>query len=89
MEELNCQDEMDEAPGIQVGHTEALRKELHGEDLAGKVKHVLWAMKDVGMDVPLFLDAFSRGNNQCTQDGKIRYHRSALLQSKELPSILL
>ena len=89
IEEPECEDEVDEAPAIQVGRTQALRENLAGQDLAPKVKHVLQAMKEVGMDIPIFLDALSWGTDQCTQDGEIRYHRSALLQSKELPNILL
>jgi len=89
IEETEYEDEMDESPAIQVGRTQVLRNRLAEEDLAPKVKYVLQAMKTVGLDVPIFLDALSWGTEECTRDGEIRYQRSALLQSKELSGILL
>ena len=89
IEETEYEDEMDEPPAIQVGRTHVLQNRLAKGDLAPKVKYVLQAMKTVGMDVPIFLDALSWGTEECTRDGEIRYQRSALLQSKELPGILL
>ncbi|KAJ6607872.1 hypothetical protein B0H10DRAFT_1726066, partial [Mycena sp. CBHHK59/15] len=38
--------------------------------------------------LPIFLGAIGWGNKECTTDAKIRFHWSALLNSKELPHIL-
>jgi hypothetical protein len=88
VEELECEVEVEELPAIQVGRTQGLRDKLKDKDLAPKVRTVLEAMTSVGMDVPIFLDALSWGNEECTQDALIKYHRSSLLHSKELPNIL-
>ncbi|KAJ7456332.1 hypothetical protein B0H11DRAFT_2160949 [Mycena galericulata] len=74
-------------PAIQVQQTARLRANL-GEGLAEKVKMVLVLMDGIGINVPIFLDGLSWGDAQCTLDAKIRYERSALLNSEELPGIL-
>ena len=66
IEETEYEDGMDESPAIQVGRTQVLRNRLAEGDLAPKVKYVLQAMKTVGMDVPIFLDALSWGTEECT-----------------------
>ncbi|KAJ6581528.1 hypothetical protein B0H19DRAFT_885312, partial [Mycena capillaripes] len=53
-----------------------------------KVKMVLLYMDGVGINLPNFLDAVSRGDQACTLDAKIRFERSALLNSVELSEIL-
>lgn len=40
------------------------------------------------MDLPIFLDYLTWGTDRCTKDGKIKYQRTTLLQSVELPDIL-
>ncbi|KAF8989445.1 hypothetical protein BDQ17DRAFT_1256868 [Cyathus striatus] len=45
-------------------------------------------MKDLDIDLPIFLDAISWGNERCTRDKYIQYQRVSLLQSEELPFIL-
>jgi hypothetical protein len=82
IEETEYEDKMDESPAIQVGRTQVLRNRLAEGDLAPKVKYVLQAMKTVGMDVPIFLDALSWGTEECTRDGEIRYQRSAKAPSR-------
>ncbi|KAJ7938842.1 hypothetical protein B0H13DRAFT_1496236, partial [Mycena leptocephala] len=52
------------------------------------VKMILALMDGIGINVPIFLDALSWGDAACTLDAKIRYERSALLNSTELPNIL-
>ncbi|KAJ6448999.1 hypothetical protein C8R45DRAFT_849982 [Mycena sanguinolenta] len=74
-------------PSIHVQHTAELRAAL-GADLASKVKATLTVMDGLGINLPIFLDALSWGDPDCTQVAKIRYERSVLLNSIELPGIL-
>ncbi|KAK7043415.1 hypothetical protein R3P38DRAFT_3440329 [Favolaschia claudopus] len=74
-------------PAIQMQQTAALRNNLT-EDLASKVTKVLALMDGLGINLPIFLDALSWGDLECTSNAKIRYARSALLNSIELPAIL-
>ncbi|KAK7059555.1 hypothetical protein R3P38DRAFT_3167995 [Favolaschia claudopus] len=80
----------DVGPGLPIyaAQTAALRENLDSNHLAQKVKHVLAVMDALGINLPIFLDALSWGDSNCTQDAKIRYARSALLTSTELQSIL-
>src|SRR5258705_337635 len=45
-------------------------------------------MDQQGINLPILLDAISWGDADCIQDTKIRYERSALMNSRELPVIL-
>ncbi|CDO69445.1 hypothetical protein BN946_scf184817.g5 [Trametes cinnabarina] len=40
------------------------------------------------MNLPIFLDALSWGDDECISDPKIRYERTSLMVSEELPRIL-
>ncbi|TBU61762.1 hypothetical protein BD310DRAFT_768892, partial [Dichomitus squalens] len=53
-----------------------------------RVKSILAYMDSVDMNLPLFLDALSWGDTACITDPKVRYERSALVGSEELPRIL-
>ncbi|KAJ7240932.1 hypothetical protein C8J57DRAFT_1527264 [Mycena rebaudengoi] len=76
------------APAIQLQQTAALRKNLEEGSLVDKVKVVLFVMDGIGINLPIFLDALSWGDTNCTLDPKIRFHRTSLLNSIELPLIL-
>ncbi|KAG5645939.1 hypothetical protein DXG03_004729 [Asterophora parasitica] len=78
-------DEEPTSPAIQIEHTAQLRKNLEGQDLSAKVAYVLCVMDSVGINLPIFLDALSWGDKGCILDGKIRYERTALMTSVELP----
>ncbi|KAJ7272232.1 hypothetical protein C8J57DRAFT_1435196 [Mycena rebaudengoi] len=45
-------------------------------------------MDALGINLPIFLHALSWGDASCITDAKIRYARSSLMVSKELPGIL-
>ncbi|KAJ6582640.1 hypothetical protein DFH09DRAFT_1439496 [Mycena vulgaris] len=81
------QDARHSQPAIQTQQTALLRANLH-DNLAAKVKMDLVYMDAVGINLPILLDTMSWGDPACTQDAKIRYERSALLNSVELPGIL-
>lgn len=68
-------------------NTRGLKSKLDGK-LAERVHAVLQTMADVGLNLPLFLDAVSWGSDDCVQDARIRYARSSLMNSEELPGIL-
>lgn len=82
--------EVEEGPGpaIQMQRTQDLYEKQKGQSLAGPIKQVLDAMADVGIDVPMFLGGLCWGDANCISDAKIRYARSSLVHSKELPGIL-
>ncbi|KAJ7905795.1 hypothetical protein B0H14DRAFT_3103084 [Mycena olivaceomarginata] len=74
-------------PAIQIQHTSHLRANL-GDGLASKIKATLTVMDGLGINLPILLDGLSWGDPGCNLDAKIRYERSALLNSTELPGIL-
>ena len=80
----------EEAPGDPVPrqHTLNMRMRLMGQDIATKVKATLAFMDSQGINLPIFLDALSWGDRGCHSDPKIKYARTALMVSEELPSIL-
>jgi len=58
------------------------------EGIAARVRMVLDRIDEVGLDLPIFLDAVCWGNGQLVADGKVKYERSVLMHSEELPRIL-
>ncbi|KAJ7830454.1 hypothetical protein B0H14DRAFT_2515846 [Mycena olivaceomarginata] len=74
-------------PAIQIQHTSHLRANLE-DGLASKIKATLTVMDGLGINLPILLDGLSWGDPGCNLDAKIRYERSALLNSTELPGIL-
>ncbi|KAJ6616588.1 hypothetical protein B0H10DRAFT_2390875 [Mycena sp. CBHHK59/15] len=68
-----------------------LQEPIHrsnSRDLRKKVLNVLAAMRTEGINLPIFLDALCWGDEACISDGTIRYARTALMTSEELPGIL-
>ncbi|KAH7924175.1 hypothetical protein BV22DRAFT_1166000 [Leucogyrophana mollusca] len=78
----------EEEPGdpIQVEHTRKLRAQLEGKDLTPALLNIISAIKAEGLNLPLFLDAVCYGYE--TPNATIRYARTSLLVSEELPAIL-
>ena len=72
---------------IQIKQTRRLKGALTGNVVA-KVLAVLSCMDSVGLNLPLFLDFLSWGDQECVVNPKIRYERTALMVSDELPGIL-
>lgn len=68
--------------------TQSLGRALSGQNICQKVLKVLDTMSQEGLDLPLFLDALSWGDAECITNGKVRYARTALLGSVQLPRIL-
>jgi hypothetical protein len=66
--------------------TESRRGEAGGpEAVASRVRAVLERIGEVGLDLPIFLDAVCWGNEYLVTDGRAKYERSALMH---LPQIL-
>ncbi|KAF8064098.1 hypothetical protein FPV67DRAFT_1420267 [Lyophyllum atratum] len=84
----DSEDEEPAGPSIQIRRTASIRQRLEEQDLAMKVTQTLHFMDSVGINLPIFLDALSWGDESCTQEGKVRYERAALMNSQELPGIL-
>lgn len=86
------EDSDDEVPvkkePIQLATTRKKREKCW-DDVHKRVLIVLHQMELQGLNLPIFLDALSWGTPECTTDPSIRYARSTLLHSKELPDILL
>ncbi|TBU62392.1 hypothetical protein BD310DRAFT_1036622 [Dichomitus squalens] len=84
----------DPAPPIYLYNTQSMRGRLSlsisvpGRTVVDRVKSILAYMESVDMNLPLFLDALSWGDAACISDPKVRYERSALMGSEELPRIL-
>lgn len=84
----DSEDEDTSGPAIQLHNTDALRANLQGKNLVDLIRSVLIFMDGLGINLPIFLDGLSWGDADCIQDAKIRYERSALMNSSELPGIL-
>jgi hypothetical protein len=56
--------------------------------LVEKVVKVLDGMEDLGINLTIFLDALSWGDAACISNATVRYARTGLMKSKELPLIL-
>ncbi|KAH6877028.1 hypothetical protein BKA70DRAFT_1127733 [Coprinopsis sp. MPI-PUGE-AT-0042] len=62
---------------------------LNSESIYEAVKRVNNAMgESPAIDLPIYLDAVSWGSEECIRDASIRFQRSALLHSSQLPGIL-
>ena len=72
---------------IQIKNTQQLRGALTG-NIAAKIRTVLSCMESVGLNLPLFLDFLSWGDQECIVNAKIRYERTMLMVSEELPGVL-
>ncbi|EGO28171.1 hypothetical protein SERLADRAFT_434025 [Serpula lacrymans var. lacrymans S7.9] len=72
---------------VQLQYTSQLKTQLTGTP-ASKVRLVLEYMNMLGLNLPLFLDYLSLGDYNCITDPEIRYERTALMVSDELPVIL-
>lgn len=68
--------------------TQMLGTALSGQNLCQKVVRVLETMEREGIDLPLFLDAISWGDAECISNDRVRYARTALMGSRQLPGIL-
>lgn len=70
-------------------HTERRRASAGGpEVIASRVRAVLEYIDNIGLDLPILLDAVCWGNDHLAAHGKAKYERSALMHSIELPRIL-
>ncbi|KIK99370.1 hypothetical protein PAXRUDRAFT_790417 [Paxillus rubicundulus Ve08.2h10] len=72
---------------IQLKNTQRLRGMLTG-NIVSKVLSVLSSMESIGLNLPLFLDFLSWGDQECVVNVKIRYECTTLMVSKEILSIL-
>jgi hypothetical protein len=81
-------DEEESRDAIHLTNTRFLKNNLIGHNITNKVKAILHFMDSQNMNLPIFLDALSWGDQGCHSDSKIQYARTALLVSDELPGIL-
>ncbi|TBU26765.1 hypothetical protein BD311DRAFT_779457 [Dichomitus squalens] len=81
-------------PPIYLHNTRVMRERLAFSvsrtrtSVLDRVKSILAYMESVDMNLPLFLDALSWGDDACIADPKVQYERTALMGSEELPRIL-
>ncbi|KAG1724660.1 hypothetical protein EDB19DRAFT_1644419 [Suillus lakei] len=61
---------------------------LEVQSLAPKVLKILDAISEQGITLSLFLDALSWGDESCHSNDRIRFARTGLMLSEELPGIL-
>ncbi|KAJ7849914.1 hypothetical protein B0H13DRAFT_1905974 [Mycena leptocephala] len=86
--DLSDDEDIEQHDPIELINVRRAKANLEGTDVLEKVKKVLAAMHDVGLPLPLFLDALSWGDTKCTADQACRYARTSLMVSDELPEIL-
>ncbi|KAI0038309.1 hypothetical protein FA95DRAFT_1551310 [Auriscalpium vulgare] len=72
---------------IQLKRTQQLRDNFTG-NVAEVARDILNYIDSKGMNLPFLLDAVSWGDAGCIEDSKIRYERTGLMVSKELPGII-
>ncbi|KAK7031814.1 hypothetical protein R3P38DRAFT_2522165 [Favolaschia claudopus] len=65
-----------------------LRAKLQPGQLISKVLAVLNTLTAQGLDLPIFLDALSWGDQDCISNKTVQYARTSLMTSEELPQIL-
>lgn len=86
IDEVNA--EPDGPKGVRA-HTTNRRNAIQGDDdLKTRILVVLKCIDEVGLDLPIFLDALSWGCDAVTGDSTARYQRSLLMNSAELPQII-
>lgn len=73
---------------IQLEQTRRKKLALEVQSLAPKVLKILDAISEQGMTLSLFLDALSWGDESCHSNDRIRFARTGLMLSEELPGIL-
>ncbi|KAG5646387.1 hypothetical protein DXG03_003710 [Asterophora parasitica] len=73
---------------VPLVNTRALKENLSGWGILGRVKAVLRCMKEQGINVPLFLDALTQGDAECRTDAEVKYAGTLLMVSDKLPEIL-
>ncbi|KAJ6587839.1 hypothetical protein B0H10DRAFT_2197752 [Mycena sp. CBHHK59/15] len=81
-------DEEERADPIQVRHSRDRRGRLQDADMPEKVNKVLQTIREQGLDLAIFLDAVCWGSEACVSDDSIRFARTGLMVSDELPGIL-
>ncbi|KAH9949025.1 hypothetical protein B0H21DRAFT_804739, partial [Amylocystis lapponica] len=70
-------------------HTRQLRYDLNASgDIVLRVQKILRYMKELHLNLPLFLEALSWNVPELSSDANVRYARTALMVSEELPGIL-
>ncbi|KAF9239708.1 hypothetical protein BU15DRAFT_61923 [Melanogaster broomeanus] len=81
--ETDMDEDQNQTPScpIQLKNTRRLRGTLTG-NIAAKVLSVLSSMESVGLNLPLFLDFLSWGDQECVVNAKIRYERTALMAAR-------
>ncbi|KAJ8481719.1 hypothetical protein ONZ51_g5810 [Trametes cubensis] len=80
--------EEDHAPPIHLERTASLHQRLGTSSKLERVLKILYYMESLDMNLPLFLDALSWGDDACISDPKVQYERTTLMVSEELPRIL-
>ncbi|KAK6971606.1 hypothetical protein R3P38DRAFT_3336690 [Favolaschia claudopus] len=73
---------------IYSRHTQNLRNNLQPGGLLIKVLAVLETLKEQRIDLPIFLDAITWGDQDCVSNPTVQYARSSLMNSEELPKML-
>ena len=77
-------------PPLQIQETRNLWVRLRqtNANYREKVLKILYTMNIEGMNLPIFLQLLCWGDDACINDAKIRYERTGLMVSEELPHIL-
>lgn len=87
-DEPMAEDELSFDVPVANQNTQYLRVRLEGTDVLSKVKRVIGCMQAEGLNLPLLLDAIFYGDPGCHNNAVVRYQRTALMVSDELPKLL-
>lgn len=88
-QDLLPDDEDSEASqSVPLNNTCALKQKFMKEVVLETVKDTLVFWQSCGMDLLLFLDAVSWGSEECIMNKQVRYAKTSLMVSDELPEIL-
>ncbi|KAJ8489593.1 hypothetical protein ONZ45_g13520 [Pleurotus djamor] len=68
--------------------TAKLRSEFGDQSMLPIVLETLRLWEVAGVDLPMFLNALSWTDKECRMNARVRYARTSLMQSAELPEIL-
>ncbi|KAH8093843.1 hypothetical protein BXZ70DRAFT_897167 [Cristinia sonorae] len=69
-------------------YTPAVESSLSAQQIGEKSIRVIQAMKDEGLNLPVFLNAIFWGNQACTANAEVRHERTTFMSSGYLRTIL-
>ncbi|KAF7332774.1 hypothetical protein MKEN_00161100 [Mycena kentingensis (nom. inval.)] len=89
LEPAEEQEDVPESPFVaRTRNLRAVLDDLPEDEMESKLLHVLDAMDETGLDIPLFMEVLCWGRKCAVQNARIRYARTTFMCSDELPLVV-